>query len=128
MRGQAKGRLEGCEIWGNAREGGVRVEDGGRPTLAGCTIRDHDGRGVFVNRFTAGAVTVEADCVFARNAGGNIVGPTRGGWAAGGRGGGGRRGYCGSALRSHFFHAPLNKGMSFLYLLISSYFALMYSI
>ena len=80
-----KGRLVGCEIWGN--DNGVRVEREGDPTLVGCTIRDHadgdirgiyeeSGCGVFVDVSAYGKATC-TDCVFARNASGDIVGPTR---------------------------------------------------
>ena len=69
----ARGRLESCELWGNGW-GGVCVFEGGDPTLAACTLRDHaTGRaaGVYVE---AGAqATVGADCVFARNARGDVV-------------------------------------------------------
>ena len=73
-----KGRLEGCEIWGHEKCG-VYVEKGGDPTLVACTIRDHAessserGRGVLVAFSAAGLATVSADCVFARNAGGDVV-------------------------------------------------------
>ena len=75
----ARGRLGRCELWGNAN-GGVIVWEGGDPTLAACTLRDHatgiypaDGCGVYVAFSSHGKVTVGADCVFARNARGGIV-------------------------------------------------------
>ena len=71
----ARGRLERCELWGNA-DGGVVVRGGGDPTLIACTVRDHvagKATGVYVSSSAAGRVTVGADCVFARNAGGRIV-------------------------------------------------------
>ena len=49
---------------------------GGDPTLSGCTLRDHargEAAGVFVRSNAAGKATVGADCVFARNAGGDVV-------------------------------------------------------
>ena len=68
-----QGRLERCELWGNA-DAGVRVWGGGGPTLAACTIRDHaKGRAAGVWVEAGGNVTVGADCVFARNAGGDVV-------------------------------------------------------
>ena len=68
-----KGRFEGCELWGNAC-GGVLVCEGADPTLARCTIRDHaKGRAAGVWVEAGGNVTVGADCVFARNAGGDVV-------------------------------------------------------
>ena len=69
----ARGRLERLELWGNA-DGGVRVGAGGHPTLAACTIRDHTGgkaHGVWVT--ARSEATVGANCVFARNAGGDVV-------------------------------------------------------
>ena len=72
----ARGRLERCELWGNAN-GGVYVWGGGDPTLAACILRDHaagqyawSGCGVYVED---GKVTVGADCVFARNVRGDVV-------------------------------------------------------
>ena len=73
VNANARGRLERCELWGNAG-GGVVVKRRLTPHLSACTIRDHSaGRacGVYV-RVDAGA-TVAADCVFARNAGGDVV-------------------------------------------------------
>ena len=75
-----KCRLEGSEIWANFGSG-VIVADRGDPTLAGCTIRDHVGGGPWISRCcgvrvasdAAGMATVGADCVFARNAGGDVV-------------------------------------------------------
>ena len=75
----ARGRLERCELWGNA-DGGVFGLGGGDPTLAACTLRDHaagsrtySGCGVYVHSSAAGRVTVGADCVFARNARRDVV-------------------------------------------------------
>ena len=75
----ARGRLERCELWGNAN-GGLIVLDGSDPTLASSTFRDHaagrypySGCGVYVTSSAAGKVTVGADCVFARNARGDVV-------------------------------------------------------
>ena len=69
----ARGRLERCELWGNA-DGGVYVWEGGNPTLAACTLRDHStgiATGVYV---VAGSnAAVGADCIFARNVGGDVV-------------------------------------------------------
>ena len=55
--------------------------------MVGCTIRDHgvggdvikkrSGCGVYVHADAYGRTVVGADCVFARNAGGDVVGPTR---------------------------------------------------
>ena len=75
-----KGRLERCDIWSNMEAPGVEVKKGGDLTLIGCIIRDHrtsrfvegSGVGLFV-RANAGGVTVGADCVFARNAWGDVV-------------------------------------------------------
>ena len=70
---RGRGRLERCELWGNA-DGGVRVQALGDLYLAACTIRDHAaGRATGVYVRTGGAATVGADCVFARNAGGDVV-------------------------------------------------------
>ena len=68
-----RGRLERCELWGNA-EGGVWVWGGGHPTLASCILRDH-ARGTAVGVYVGagGNATVGADCVFARNAKGGVV-------------------------------------------------------
>ena len=52
------------------------MEDLGNPTLVGCTIRDHvegNATGVFVRSSAHGRATVAADCVFARNAKGDLV-------------------------------------------------------
>ena len=76
----ARGRLERCELWGNAN-GGVVVQAGGDPTLAACTLRDHasggnpySGCGVYVFADASkGKATVGADCFFARNAKGDVV-------------------------------------------------------
>ena len=71
----ARGRLERCELWGNA-ELGVFVLGGGDPTLAACTLRDHAtgvAAGVCVAPSAAGGATVGADCVFARNTGGDVL-------------------------------------------------------
>ena len=72
-----RGRLEGCELWGNA-DGGVVVQEEAHPTLASCIFRDHadglwrnSGSGVYV--FHGSNATVGADCVFERNAGGDVV-------------------------------------------------------
>ena len=70
---KGRGRLERCELWGNAG-GGVYVLAESDPTLAACIIRDHAaGRaaGVYVDAFSK--ATVGADCVFARNAKGDVV-------------------------------------------------------
>ena len=54
----------------------------GDPTLATCTIRDHalslrfkdgTGCGVLVQPSAEGRATIGADCVFARNAGGDVM-------------------------------------------------------
>ena len=79
-----KGRLEDCEVWGNSICG-LYVMEEGDPTLARCTVRDHAGRGdeecigcgVFVAESSRGMAAVGADCIFTRNAGGDVVGPTR---------------------------------------------------
>ena len=71
----ARPRLEGCELWGNA-DGGVYVKARGDPTLSACTLRDHAAgvaAGVFVAFDARGKATVGADCVFARNAAGDVV-------------------------------------------------------
>ena len=76
----ARGRLERCELWGNA-DGGVFVDMEADPTLAACTLRDHaaggqaySGCGVYVRADASkGKATVGADCVFARNAKGDVV-------------------------------------------------------
>ena len=71
-----KGLLEGCELWGNAN-GGVRIQAGGAPTLRGCVLRDHaagKAAGVLLLQCCAFCdATVGADCVFARNTGGDVV-------------------------------------------------------
>ena len=71
----SKGRLEGCEIAGNARCG-VYVQEGGDPTLVGCSIHDHAaGRaaGIFVHRTARGKAAVGVGNVFLRNEGGDVV-------------------------------------------------------
>ena len=81
----SKGRLEGCELWDNTG-GGVSVRMGGDPTLVGCTLRDHavggkeisSGCGLFVASDAVGLATA-ADCVFARNAKGDVVRQEEGG-------------------------------------------------
>ena len=70
-----KGRLEHCELWGNA-DCGVWVQQEGDPSLAACTIRDHAaGRacGVYVLTCASGKATIGADCVFTRNEKGDVV-------------------------------------------------------
>ena len=72
---KVRSRLERCELWGNA-DGGVFVQLMGDPTLAACTLRDHAaGRavGVYVDSTARGLATVGADCVFVRNARGDVV-------------------------------------------------------
>ena len=73
---QAGGRLECCELWGNVR-GGVWVQGAGDPTIFACIVRDHAkggcAYGVFVDSASKGKATVGADCVFARNAKGDVV-------------------------------------------------------
>ena len=76
---EARGRLEGGEIWANAG-GGAKVSEGSDPALIGCTIRDHtelvtraSGCGVFVHPAVDGRAIVGPDCVFARNARGDVV-------------------------------------------------------
>ena len=72
----SRGRLEGCSIVGNVG-GGVYVYSEGDLKLGGCTICDHAASdqacGVFVHVTARGRVTVGADCVFARNSGGDVV-------------------------------------------------------
>jgi len=71
----SKGRLEGCEIAGNA-DCGVFVQNEGDPTLVGCTIRDHaagEAAGIFVRASARGKAAVGAGNVFARNVGGDVV-------------------------------------------------------
>ena len=80
-----KGRFEDCDIWGG--DCGFYVVGWGDPTIVGCTIHDHaklrgeelegSGCGVYVAFDAVGGVEVGADCVFARNAGGDVVGRTR---------------------------------------------------
>ena len=70
-----KGRLEGCEIAGNANCG-VLVQDGGDPTLVGCTIRDHaagGAAGVYVSSSARGKAALGAGNVFACNESGDVV-------------------------------------------------------
>ena len=68
-----KGRLEDCELWGNA-DCAVWVQQEGDPTLLHCAVHDEvDAAGVYVDATAAGKATVGEDCVFARNAGGDIV-------------------------------------------------------
>ena len=70
-----RGRLERCELWGNAN-GGVYVRAEGDPTLTACTLRDHSAgvaAGVYVRSDARGLATIGADCVFARNAKGDVV-------------------------------------------------------
>ena len=74
-----RSRPERCELWGYTR-GRVVVQSSGDPTLAACTLRDHpagseaySGCGVYVKADSKGKATVGADCVFARNAMGNVV-------------------------------------------------------
>ena len=97
------GRLEGCEIWGNAN-GGVEVSFDGDPTLAGCSVRDHvkglygRGCGVYVNSDARGKATIGSDCIFVRNADGDVEGQTRCGTGWGGGAGRGGVGSWGGAL------------------------------
>ena len=75
VRNGGRGRLERCELWGNG-DGGVVVDMKGDPLLAACTLRDHvagKATGVYVHRSAAGKAMIGADCIFARNAGGDIV-------------------------------------------------------
>ena len=68
-----EGRLERCELWGNAK-GGVRVSAGSEVALAACALRDHAvGRAAGVHVCVGGRAAVGADCSFARNAGGDVV-------------------------------------------------------
>ena len=81
-----RGRLERCELWGN-EDASVVVQSGDDPTLAACTVRDHvhrragrrvggypwSGCGVYVWDDAEGKATVGADCVFERNARGDVV-------------------------------------------------------
>ena len=72
----ASPRLERCELWGNG-DAGVWENKGG-PTLTACTLRDHaEGRAAGVYLRSGSHATVGADCVFARNAKGDVV---RGVW------------------------------------------------
>ena len=86
IKDKARGYLERCELWGNAN-GGVYVTSGGDPTLAACTLRDHTAglaAGVYV-AFESDRpckATVGADCVFARNAKGDVVRRAASGWRA----------------------------------------------
>ena len=69
------GRLEGCTLWANGLCG-VFVVSGGDPSFAGCTVRDHASglaRGIYVADTARGKAKVGADCVFMRNAGGDVV-------------------------------------------------------
>ena len=71
-----KGRLEGCEIYGNVG-GGVSVEYESAPCILRCNIHDHvggggergSGFGVFV---APDATAMVQDCTFARNACGDV--------------------------------------------------------
>ena len=71
----SRGRLERCELWGNA-DGGVFVHTGGDPTLSASTFRDHvEGvaAGVYVAPDSRGKATIGSGCFFARNAKGGVV-------------------------------------------------------
>ena len=71
----SKGRLEGCEIAGNANCG-VYVQNGGDPTLVGCNIHDHaagEAAGVFVTSTARGKAALGAGNVFSRNVAGDVV-------------------------------------------------------
>ena len=67
-------------MWGNTTAG-IEVRDGGNPTLQNLTIRDHSrttqaggGCGVLIYAdVPSGKATIGAGCVFARNAGGDVV-------------------------------------------------------
>ena len=60
-------------MWGNA-DCGIVVGDCGDLTLSATTLRDHPtGRATGVLTSASGKATVGADCVFARNAGGDVV-------------------------------------------------------
>ena len=81
MRGAGTvGRLEGCDLWGNGRCG-LWVGEGATAALAACAVRDHaggggekgSGCGVYVDATAPGKATISADCVFARNAGNDVV-------------------------------------------------------
>ena len=67
VRTSAQGRLERCELCGNAA-GGVILQSKSDPTLVACIIRDNGGPGLTVAADASGWGTVR-DCTFARNAG-----------------------------------------------------------
>ena len=65
----------GCEFDSNA-DAGVWVQKGGDPRILGCYIHDHrvgEAIGLLVLPSARGGASVGADCVFARNAGGDVV-------------------------------------------------------
>ena len=67
------GLMERCELWRNA-QGGVQVWGGGEITLDACTFRNHTAGGACgVHVRDGGTMEVEADCIFANNAGGDVV-------------------------------------------------------
>ena len=69
-----KGRFEGCDFWSNA-DGGAFVQLGADPIFLACTFRDHlTGKacGIVVDHNARGKTTVGADCIFERNAGGDV--------------------------------------------------------
>ena len=67
--------MEHCELWGNA-DCGVWVQQESDPILSNCIIRDHsagESCGVYVTASAKGNAAIGAGCVFARNAGGDVV-------------------------------------------------------
>ena len=81
-----KATLERCELWAN-RCGGLLVEGGGDLSLSACSVRDHAKRGLSraygVYVAAGSSATVGADCVFARNVGGDVVRQEEGGGEGG---------------------------------------------
>ena len=60
------------------------MEGGGSLALANCTVRDHDWQTAYGVYVAAGSnATVGADCVFARNARGDVVRQGEGGGEGG---------------------------------------------
>ena len=75
---EARGFLGGCELWANGGPGGVCpsgvfVEGRGDPVIVACKIRDHATCGIFVRADSRGCTSVGPDCIYERNAEGDVV-------------------------------------------------------
>ncbi len=70
--GASTGEREALEL--RDGDGGIRAHREGDVHLVGCTIRDHViGEAAGLSLYDGGKATWAPDCVFARNAGGDVV-------------------------------------------------------